>query len=121
MAIYDSIGGAGAVSAVVDIFYDNVLSDPSLAPYFDGVSLARLKGHQRSFIAAALGGPEAYAGRSMAEAHAGLGVTPEAFGKVVGHLVQALEIAGVDHDTIAEIGSNLAPLEADIVSHQTTS
>ena len=68
MTIFDEIGGAAAVSAAVDAFYDRVLADPTLAPYFEGVDLGRLKGHQRSFIAAAIGGPDAYLGRAMSDA-----------------------------------------------------
>jgi hemoglobin len=116
MAIYDEIGGADAVAATVEDFYARVLGDPDLAPYFDGIPVPRLKAHQRAFIAAALGGPTAYEGRTMAEAHEGLGVTPEAFAAVVDHLVATLTSLDVPEATIAEIGAALAPLEADIVS-----
>ena len=78
MTIFDEIGGARDERAV-DGFYERVLADPTLAPYFDDVDLGRLKGHQRSFIAAAIGGPDAYLGRAMSEAHAHLDVTPVAF------------------------------------------
>lgn len=116
MTIYEDIGGAAAVSAAVDGFYDRVLADPSLAPYFAGVSIPKLKGHQRAFIAVAIGGPEPYAGRSMADAHAGLDITAEAFAKVVDHLVTTLAELGVDADTIGEIGGKLVPLESEIVT-----
>ena len=41
------------------------LDDAQLAPFFDGLDLAKLKAHQQAFIAAAIGGPEAYEGREM--------------------------------------------------------
>jgi len=63
MSIYDSIGGAPAIRAAVDDFYARVLADARLAPFFTGTDLHRLKAHQRAFIAAAVGGPEIYAGR----------------------------------------------------------
>jgi truncated hemoglobin YjbI len=50
MSIYDQIGGAAAVSAAVDDFYVRVLGDDSLAPYFEGTDVSKLKGHQRAFI-----------------------------------------------------------------------
>lgn len=117
-SIYESIGGAAAVQAAVDDFYDRVLADPALAPYFTGVDLRRLKAHQRSFIAAAIGGAEVYAGRDMASAHAGLEITDEAFDAVVGHLVATLTGLGVPEETIGAIGAKLAPLRADIVARQ---
>ena len=115
MAIYDEIGGPAAVAAAVDEFYRRLLADPELEPYFADTDLARLKSHQRAFIAAALGGPEIYAGRDMAAAHAGLAITGGAFDAVVGHLVDTLASLGVPDGTIASIGSVLAPLRDDIV------
>jgi len=116
MSIYDSIGGAASVSAAVDDFYVRVLGDPSLAPYFEGVDLQKLKSHQRSFIAAAIGGSELYAGRDMAAAHAGLAITDADFDAVVAHLVDTLHGLGVPDDTISEIGAALLPLRSDIVT-----
>jgi hemoglobin len=116
MSIYDAIGGAPAVGAAVADFYVRVLADPGLAPYFEGVEMARLKGHQRSFLAAAVGGPELYAGRDMAAAHAGMGITDAAFDAVVGHLVDTLTGLGVPAETIGQIGGALAPLRTQIVS-----
>jgi hemoglobin len=115
MSIYEQIGGAGAVAAAVDDFYVRVLGDASLAPYFENVDVARLKGHQRAFIAMALGGPESYDGRSMGDAHRGLSITSDAFAAVVDHLVATLKGLGVDDDTIAAIGAKLTPLEPEIV------
>jgi hemoglobin len=116
MSIYDSIGGAPAVAAVVDDFYARLLADPKLAPFFDDVDLAGLKAHQRSFIAAALGGPEIFAGRDLATAHTGLGITDADFHAVVSHLVGTLTALGVPAETISQIGGALAPLRAQIVT-----
>lgn len=116
MSIYDSIGGAPAVGAAVDDFYARVLADPALASFFTGVELAKLRSHQRAFIAAAVGGPEIYAGRDMAAAHAGLDVTDAQFDAVVGHLVDTLTSLGIPAETIGQIGEKLAPLRSSIVS-----
>lgn len=116
MTIYNEIGGTAAVSAAVDAFYESVTIDPKLANYFESVDMGRLKGHMRSFIGAAIGGPEPYLGRDMGSAHAHLGITGEAFDAVVTHLVNVLSNLGVASDTIDTIGGALAPLKADIVS-----
>jgi hemoglobin len=115
MSIFDEIGGAAAVRAVVDAFADRVLADPMLAPAFDGIELDRLKGHQRAFIAATIGGPDAYLGRAMGEAHAHLAITTEAFAAIVGHLAGALADLGVPTPTIDAVTAALAPLEAEVV------
>jgi hemoglobin len=114
MSIYDDIGGSAAVTAAVDDFYVRVLADPELAPYFEGTDVKRLKGHQRYFIAAAIGGPEPYLGRPMREAHASLNIQPAHFDLVVGHLVDTLTSLGVPETTIGAIGGKLAPLKDEI-------
>jgi hemoglobin len=115
MTLYESIGGEPTVRAVVDEFYRRVVADPDLAHHFTGVDLGRVKAHQRAFLAAAVGGPTAYQGRSMADAHAGLGITGAAFDTVVAHLVAALTRLNVPTTEIARIATALAPLRDDIV------
>ena len=70
MALYDDIGGAPAVRAALDAFYPRVLADEKLSPFFLGVDIERLKNSQEGFFAMALGGPSAYTGRSLPDAHA---------------------------------------------------
>jgi hemoglobin len=115
-SIYDAIGGAPAVDTAVTDFYLRVLADPQLAPFFAAKDMERLKAHQRKFLAAALGGPQLYAGRDMSAAHAGLGITDADFDAVVGHLAATLGSLGVPPETIAEIASALVPLRTEIVS-----
>ncbi|MFG1694898.1 group 1 truncated hemoglobin [Nonomuraea sp. NPDC049309] len=117
-SIFDQIGGASAVSAVVDEFYDRVVADPALGRYFTGTDMGKLKAHQRSFVAAALGGPQEYRGKTMDQAHAGLGITGADFDAVVGHLAGALTHCGVPEETIATIAGALAPLRDQIVADE---
>lgn len=116
MSIYDQIGAAPSVTAAVDRFYDKVPADPSLSGYFAGTDLGRLKGHQRAFISAALGGPDVYAGRDKAAAHAGLDITEGAFDAVVGQLVATLTELEAAGEVIEAVGAKLAPLAPQIVS-----
>lgn len=115
MSIYDAIGGSASVSAAVDLFYDKVLADEILAPYFTQTDMASQKTHMRAFLAVALGGPSIYAGRDMHAAHAGKGITNEAFDHVVGHLVATLTELGVPGEIIEEIGGKLSPLRGEVV------
>ena len=113
---YERIGGAPAVSAVVNRFYEAVLADPALAPYFTGVEMSGLRRHQVLIISQVLGGPAEYDGRELADAHAGHNITDEAFDKVVAHLVTTLKDAGVDDDIIGRVGQVVVGLRADIVT-----
>jgi hemoglobin len=114
-SIYDEIGGAPAIHAAVDLFYEKVWSDPDLVPYFEGVDRSKLKRHQRAFMSAALGGPRADAGRKISTAHRGLGITNDAFDQVVTKLGDTLEELGVRSELIDRIAGTLAPLRQDVV------
>lgn len=120
MSIFDRIGGAAAVTAAVDDFYRRLIADPALTHFFDGVDMKGLKTHQRSFIAAALGGPEPYLGRSMREAHSHLDISAAEFDRVVAHLVATLTDLEVSASIIEQVGSKLAPLKAEIVADNPT-
>jgi hemoglobin len=114
--IYDEIGGAPAVNAVVDAFYERLIADPDLMSYFSDRDMGRLKAHQRALVTVALGGTsEEYTGRMMQPAHAGLAITDEAFDKVLDHLLAVLTGAGVAPVTAAKILAILQPLRTDVV------
>jgi hemoglobin len=115
-SIYDEIGGATGVAAAVDDFYARLLGDPALGHYFDGVAMPRQIQHFRAFLTAALGGPNRYLGRSVRDAHAGLGISEAAFDGAVGHLVATLRGLGIKGETIAEIGTRIAPLRPHVVT-----
>jgi hemoglobin len=114
--IFEAIGGDAALEVVVDDFYERVLADPDLAHFFAGTNMARLKGRQVEFFAAALGGPGSYSGASMRDAHRGRGITQRHFDLVAGYLVAALASAGVPEATVAQIIGAVAPLSSEIVS-----
>ncbi len=115
-SIYDEIGGAPAVGALVDGLYERLIADPDLMAYFDGRDMAGLRAHQRALVTIALGGTtEEYGGRMMQPAHAGLAVTNEAFDKVLGHLQAALIGAGVAPATSSKVLAILQPLRTDVV------
>ena len=70
MALYDDIGGAPTVRAALNAFYARALADATLSPFFLGVDIERLKRTQEGFFAMAMGGPNAYSGRTLHDAHA---------------------------------------------------
>src|SRR5262249_22986439 len=112
---YQRIGGGRAVSAVVDRFYDSVLADPQLAPFFVDTDLNRLKRHQVLLISQVMGGPADYDGQSLREAHSGMDINSDHFGRVVTHLVAALQEASVPDDVIGRLGAQLGEAEKDVV------
>lgn len=116
MSVYDEIGGSDAVTVAVAVFYNRVTVDEMLAPWFDGVDLERLKGHQRAFLTAALGGPDIFLGRSMAAAHQPLSITDEAFDRIAEHLAAALLDTGVDPVHVRAAMDRIEPLRQQVVA-----
>ncbi|WP_394554368.1 group 1 truncated hemoglobin [Agromyces sp. MMS24-JH15] len=112
---YAAVGGAPAITAVVNRFYELVLGDDRLRGYFDGVELVRLKRHQVALVSQVMGGPVAYDGRDLRTAHAGKGISADDFGAVAGHLIAALTEAGVPSEIIDRTVAAVAATQPDIV------
>jgi hemoglobin len=115
-SLHERLGGTDAIAAVVESFYERVLGDPELRPFFDGVPMDVLRGSQTRFLVQALGGPSEYRGPSMREVHARMRITDRQFALVEGHLGAALAAAGASPAVIDEVVAVVAPLAADIVS-----
>jgi hemoglobin len=113
---YQAVGGGPAIASVVDLFYTKVLADPQLSGYFAGTDLARLKRHQVQLVSQVMGGPVAYEGPALADAHKGRGITGGDFGRVVVHLVSALEAHEVPDDIIGRVVKALGATQGDIVT-----
>lgn len=118
---YDRLGGAATIKEAVDRFYTRVVEDPELAPYFAGADLAALRRHQVLLLSQVLGGPAAYDGRELGDAHRGLDITDAHYDKVVGHLVSVLVELGADDEAIAAAGAVVAEVRPDIVGSDTGS
>lgn len=113
---YTAVGGAAAISSVVDLFYQGVLADPRLTGYFADTDLARLKRHQVQLVSQVMGGPVSYEGADLAQAHRGRGITEADFGRVVEHLVAALEVHSVPTDITGRVVAALGATQDDIVT-----
>lgn len=114
--MYDEIGGAPAVEEAVRRFYDRLLHDPQVVGFFDGVDLDRLRQHQVALLTTILGGPDAYSGRELAQAHAHLAITSDDYTRVGGHLVAVLEELRVPAHVIAAVAETLQAVAPNIIT-----
>lgn len=118
-SLFESIGGTKAVEAAVDIFYQKVINDPALSPFFDGINLDRQRKMQESFLTVAFGGPNNYSGKGMRAAHsrpAALGLSEIHFGKVAEHLQKTLVELSVPYDLIQEVMTIAASTKNDVLN-----
>lgn len=105
--LYERVGGERGIASLMDAFYERVLADPMLRPFFEDVAMDTLRRMQREFFAAALGGPMAYAGRSLAEIHAGRGIQLKHLRRFLDHLLATLRDQGVSEVDAYEIVSRI--------------
>ena len=116
VSVYDQIGGEAAITATVDTFYERVLSDPLLMPFFVDVDLEMLKRQQGAFFSQALGGPDQYRGPDMKRAHTHMAIEQKHFDRVAEHLVATLQSLNVPQEHIDTIVQTVGPLAAEIVN-----
>jgi len=67
---FERLGGEAGLRPIIDDFLSEVFSDPMIGFLFQGKNHPRIRAMELAFAAAHLGGPAAYDGRSMREAHA---------------------------------------------------
>ncbi len=105
--LYERLGGAAAIDAAVDIFYRRVLADAYVKPFFEGVDMEKQAAKQKAFLTMVFGGPHAYTGKDMREAHKHLvhekGLDDTHFDHILAHLRSTLAELGVGEGTIQEV------------------
>lgn len=110
--LWDRIGGQDGVDALLKAFYDRVLGDPDLAPFFEHVPMDRLRRMQSEFFSTALGGPLTYSGRPLAHVHHGMGIKAMHVQLFVDHLLATLKGTDLSEQDIQSI-YNRIHIQAD--------
>lgn len=114
-AVFDLIGGARAIEDLVETFYEMMMADPELAPYFRGFSVGKIKQHQQQFLTAVTGGPNIYVGRPLRVAHAALQISAAHFDRTAEHLDAVLTVKGIDPDHRSLVLARVNALRRHIV------
>jgi hemoglobin len=114
-SLYEQIGGADALEAVIAGFYERMLKDPEILPFFRGVQMSRQHKQQVAFFTQALGGPAIYDGKDMITTHKGMGIRERHFALLVKHLTDTLKEAEVPQPLVDKLLALLGPLKAQVV------
>jgi hemoglobin len=96
-----------------------VLADATLSPFFLDVDIERLKQTQEGFFAVALGGPGAYTGRSLPDAHARTrqrGLTHEVFGRFLAVFRGVLVDLGLPDDKVEALVAMLETTRVQVLN-----
>ena len=117
--LYEQLGGEAAVNAAVEIFYRKVLMDDRISRFFDDVDMDRQIAKQKAFLTMVFGGPAAYSGKDMRNAHSGLvskGLNDSHVDAVVENLGAALRELGVAEPLIAQVAAIAESVRGQVLS-----
>ena len=103
LSLYDRIGGETMIANLIPAFYERVLADEVLSPFFSRVPLDKLHALQREFFAMATGGPIQYTGRPLSHVHQGMGIKGHHFARFAGHLLETLRALNTSEDEANEV------------------
>jgi len=109
--LYDLIGGQETIKAATERFYERVLEDDMLRPFFGHTDIAHLRSRQVMLISMLLGG-SAYTGKDIHSAHAHArdrGLSDAHFDMFLQHFRAALEEVGVEPENAEKV---MKPLES---------
>jgi hemoglobin len=114
-SLYDRLGGKPAIVAVVDDFVANVAADTRINGFFAHADIPHLKMELVDQICAGSGGPCTYTGKSMKDAHRGMGITTADFNALVEDLQKSLNKFNVPAKEQGDLLAVLGPMKTDIV------
>jgi len=107
--LYELIGGQRTVKAATERFYERVLEDQSLRPFFEEADMAHLRSRQVMFVSMLLGGT-VYTGKDIHHAHTaarGQGMSHAHFDLFLKHFGAALEEVGVEPENAEKVVKRL--------------
>ena len=113
--LYEQIGGKETIERLIVTFYQHVLSDPMLKPFFEHTSIEKLKNMQRAFFTIALGGPEPEFKISIFEAHQGRGIKRKHLTRFTEHLLKTLKEIGVEEKKAKKIYQRIGTYADDVL------
>ena len=90
-SLYDRLGGAPVITAIIDDFLQQLHADPLLQPSFDQVDMKKFRQLLIQQLCYATDGGCAYPGPAMPAAHAGLHINPAQFNAWLHDMALALD------------------------------
>ncbi len=108
-SLYQRLGGATGVTALVDDAVDRHAANPALCALFRGQDLPQLKSLGERFLSAGAAGPGQGLTRDAPTRHVGMGFDPVQLKAVIGDMTDTLVERGVG---AVELGEVLALVNA---------
>lgn len=103
--LYEKYGGFSQVSRIVLAFYDTLLDNDEIGPFFDNVDMSKMVDHQTKFIASLLGGPASYTDNQLRQLHSHLDIKDDHFNELEVILRETLADHGMADDDVETVVS----------------
>ena len=119
MSLYEKFGGPKVLDQAVSAFYEKILADPLLVPFFKDTNMRRMRAMQKGFLAMALGGPVIYSGRDLNSAHVRLreqGLNEEHVDRVGSLLLETLRELGLEDEDLSPVRDLIKSSKRDILA-----
>jgi hemoglobin len=116
-SMYDRVAGDVGVRTLVDRFYNLVLGDALLLPYFAGTDMSKLKRHFALVVSQVLGGPvfvQDPAG-ALRQAHARLDISAHAYWRTISYLIEVMDSMGVPTDVVEHVFATVWALRDEVI------
>lgn len=91
LTLYDQLGGAAAVHAVITSFLGNVVGDAEINWMFADTDTAVLQTRLEELVCSATGGGCTYSGGTMHDVHAGMAITEAQWNALIGDFIKAYD------------------------------
>lgn len=114
--LYQRLGGATGIAALVDDVMAAHMSNPIVKTRFENIKdLDRAKKMAREFFCVGSGGPETYTGKDMLTAHKGMNISEQEYLAVTDDIVNAMVKHGLSEDTKKDVIAILYSLKDQII------
>lgn len=120
-SLYQRLGGADGVAAIVDDVVDRHAVNPALARRFAGKDLPQMKRLGAQLAYAGTGGPQARSTDWLRSAYAGLAINEREFGATMQDILAALHAQGVAPAEVNEVVAILFALQTEAACPERTS
>lgn len=107
-SLYERLGAADGIAALVDDIVDAHLSNPTIKARYqplaaDPERFEQAKQHLRTFLGMGSGGPEKYQGRNMVDTHRGMNISAAEYMAAMDDIMNTLEAHDIDEQSRKDV------------------
>jgi hemoglobin len=116
--LYERLGGASRIAAIVDDFVDLHLANPLIKARFSRLDAGQVdlaKRHATEFFCAGSGGPERYTGKDLLTAHKGMNISEQEYIAAIDDVLSAMEKHGAQQPERDDVVAILYSLKGQVI------